>query len=190
MVFLRKEVEALPERYPPNYLTFKTAEVIGWFVTTSWERIEAYIRTRYTPRQVIWTIEGNEDDEWCPPLSPIVSKTVKKWENQAWVSASLSDGPIGLVLPSSGIFEITAQVGAGDPPNAVLTAHRKLSWYLSTDPELAGNLSYQTSDSYDRPEAYSTSTSKQFTRLASHAAKAMQNSGAADLLRPYRRQKL
>ena len=63
MVFLRKEIEALPERYPPNYLTFKTADVIGWLVTTSWERIEAYIRTRYTPRQVIWAIEGNEDDE-------------------------------------------------------------------------------------------------------------------------------
>ena len=186
MVFLRKEVETFSTDYPQNGMPWETLQSIAWYLGTAWQRIEAYTRTRYSEREVIWIIEGNEGDEWCPPLEPVVSKTALKWSDTAWVSASLADGPLGLVLPENGIFKVTAQVGAGTPPDAVMKAHHKLAWYLSSDPETAGNLSTQTGDTNDSGGGSTT----QVSRLASHAAKAMQNSGAADLLRPYRRQKL
>ena len=189
MVFLRKEIETLSTDYPKGGMPFDTLENIGWYLGTAWQRIETYIRTRYSEREVVWVIEGSEGDEWCPPLEPVVSHTALRWES-AWVSVSLSDGPLGLVLPESGVFKVTAQVGVGAPPDAVVKAHRKLAWYFSSDSEMAGNLSTQTGETYELSDNYSKSETKQVTRLASHAAKAMQNSGAADLLRPYRRQKL
>ncbi|WIY26955.1 hypothetical protein [Parasedimentitalea psychrophila] len=165
-----------------------------------WERVEAYCAHRWTPRQVIWTVEG--DGDWAPPLFPAVIATVEVWEMGAWVETTLPDGPYGYCLPGDGPYRITATVGpAGitvddvttfDVPDAVAQAVRRITNYLLVTIE---------TDTYGEivrgPDHFATSLSVKgpgdggqevsFQRPSNWLAKAMQNSGAADLLRTYRR---
>lgn len=180
MTDLLQEIEAIPETYPatPSGLSTPAAALDGDMI---WQRIEAYTRTRYAAREVVWTVEGCRDENWTPPLSPVASHTAEKWEAGAWVSVTLSDGPVGLCLPTDGVFKVTAQVGAGNPPAAVSEAFRRLAEYMADDTDRAGVSSYSVNMGGAIQESYQ--------RSAAHAARALQNSGAADLLRPYRRQK-
>lgn len=180
MADLLKEDETTPESYPatPSGLSSSAAALDTDMI---WQRIEAYTRTRYTAREIVWTVEGSEGGHWTPPLSPVASHIAEKWEGGAWVSTALPDGPVGLCLPSDGVFKVTAQVGAGNPPAAVSEAFRRLAEYMADDTDRAGVSSYSVNMGGAIQESY--------TRTASHAARALQNSGAADLLRPYRRQK-
>lgn len=180
MTDLLQENEATPASYPdsPSGLSIPAAALNAEMI---WERIEAYTRTRYTEREVVWTVEGGEGENWTPPLSPIASHTAEKWESGAWVSTALPDGPVGLCLSSDGVFKVTAQVGAGNPPAAVSEAFRRLAEYMADDTDRAGVSSYSVNMGGAIQESYQ--------RNAAHAARALQNSGAADMLRPYRRQK-
>lgn len=180
MADLLKEAEATPATYPnsPPGLSFAAQEINPEIM---WERIEAYTRTRYTAREVIWTVEGREDEHWTPPLSPVASHTAEKWESGAWVPVTLSDGPVGLCLPSDGVFRVTSQVGGGNVPAVVSEAFRRLVEYMADDTDRAGVSSYSVNMGGAIQESY--------TRNAAHAARALQNSGAADMLRPFRRQK-
>lgn len=184
MVDLLKEIEATPSSYPatPSGLSTPAAALDAEMI---WERIEAYTRTRYKAREVIWVAEGCEGEDWTPPLSPVVSHTSEKWERLGlggqWVETALPDGPVGLILPSDGQFRVTAQVGGGDPPKAVSEAFRRLAEYMADDTDRAGVTSYSVNMGGAIEESYQ--------RNAAHVARALQNSGAADLLRPYRRQK-
>lgn len=180
MTDLLQENEATPASYPdsPSGLSIPAAALDAEMI---WERIEAYTRTRYTEREVVWTVEGGEGENWTPPLSPIASHTAEKWESGAWVSTALPDGPVGLCLSSDGVFKVTAQVGAGNPPAAVSEAFRRLAEYMADDTDRAGVSSYSVNMGGAIQESYQ--------RNAAHAARALQNSGAADMLRPYRRQK-
>lgn len=180
MTDLLQEAEANPVAYPATPSGLSTA-ALTLDATMIWQRIEAYTRMRYTAREVVWTIEGCEDESWSAPLSPITSLSVEKWENGAWVSTTLSDGPVGYSLPSDGTFRITAQVGDGNPPASVSEAFRRLAEYMGDDTDRAGVSSYSVNMGGAVQESYQ--------RSAAHAARALQNSGAADLLRPYRRQK-
>ncbi|MEY8827670.1 hypothetical protein AB9K34_04505 [Sedimentitalea sp. XS_ASV28] len=176
MADLLQEIEAIPTSYPnvQSGLTARDAAV-------AWQRIEAYTRTRYTAREVVWTFEGREGEGWTPPLSPVTAHMAEKWEGGAWVSVTLADGPVGLCLPSDGVFRVTAQVGDGNQPAAVSEAFRRLAEYMADDTDRAGVSSYSVNMGGAIQESYQ--------RSAAHAARALQNSGAADLLRPYRRQK-
>jgi hypothetical protein len=180
MADLLQENEATPASYPatPSELSTPAAALDAEMI---WERIEAYTRTRYTARELVWTVEGGEGENWTPPLSPIASHTAEKWESGAWVSTALPDGPVGLCLPSDGVFKVTAQVGAGDPPKVVSEAFRRLAEYMADDTDRAGVSSYSVNMGGAIQESYQ--------RNAAHAARALQNSGAADMLRSYRRQK-
>ncbi|WP_197917310.1 hypothetical protein [Thiosulfatihalobacter marinus] len=180
MADLLQEIEETPASYPatPSGLSTPAAALDAEMI---WERIEAYTRTRHTAREVVWTIEGGEGEDWQAPLSPLGFYTAEKWESGAWVSVTLADGPVGLCLPSDGVFKITAQVGAGDPPKAVSEAFRRLAEYMADETDRAGVSSYSVNMGGAIQETYQ--------RSAAHAARALQNSGAADLLRPYRRQK-
>jgi hypothetical protein len=180
MTDLLQETEKTPASYPdsPSGLSTPAAALDAEMI---WERIEAYTRTRYTAREVVWTVEGREDENWKPPLTPMASHTAEKWESGGWVSVNLQDGPVGLCLPSDGIFKVTAQVGAGDPPKAFPEAFRRLAEYMADDTDRAGVSSYSVNMGGAIQESYQCN--------AAHAARALQNSGAADMLRPYRRQK-
>ena len=173
---LIKQFEAIPAAYPdaPSGLSTPAAALDAAMI---WARIESYTAHRFTVREAVWTFTGNAGDQFHPRLAPVVSREAHFWGDQ-WESLTLLDGPLGICLPFCGTYKITAQVGAGPVPAAVSEAFRRLAEYLADDPGTAGASSTTVAigpiqESLDRSPAW--------------VARAMQLSGAADLLRPYRR---
>jgi len=143
-----------------------------------WKRIEAYIVWRWTSRAVSWVVEG--PGEWHPTLAPATISTVEVWSAaDVWETATLSPSPLGgYVLPCTGPYRFTGTVGAGDVPEVVQAAFIRLAEYMAAPRGKAGA-------TRERIRAGSIDT--WVDRSASWMAMAMQNSGAADLLRPYRK---
>lgn len=167
-----KQIEAIPATYPDvsPWMNVATDPADAPVVSDQvWARIESYIAHRWTPREVVWTVEG--EGEWVPPLTPATVTASEKWESGAWVTVTLPDGPCGYELPSDGPYRITATVGGGDLPPAVGEAFRRLHEYTR-------GINFQF-----RNEAASAGEDG----VRGWAAKGLQLSGAADLLRPYRR---
>jgi hypothetical protein len=177
MIDLLQQQEAVPAAYPdaPSGLT---AEAEALDADMIWARIEAYTAHRYTVREIVWTISGFAGDEWTPPIGPVVSQTAERWDGEAWGEVTLLAGPLGLCLPSDGTFKVTAQVGDGDVPVAVSEAFRRLAEYMADDPGRVGTTSF--TDKIGPLE-------ESITRAPTWLARAMQYSGAGDLLRNYRR---
>lgn len=174
---LIKQFEAVPAAYPsaPSGLSAPAAALDAGMI---WARIEAYTAHRFTQREVVWTLLGDGGDQFHPPLAPVVSREAHVWQNEAWEALTLLDGPLGVCLPYDGTYRITAQVGAGDVPAPVNEAFKRLAEYLADDPGTAGASSTSVAigpiqETLDRNPAW--------------IAKAMQYSGAGDLLRNYRR---
>jgi hypothetical protein len=177
MTDLIKQFEAVPAAYPTAPAGLSTAAA-ALDADMIWARIESYTAHRFSERAVTWTIAAGAADEWELPLAPLVSQTAERWTGTAWETATSDAGPVGLFLPSADTFRITAQVGAGPVPAPVSEAFRRLAEYLADDPGTAG--------------ASSTSVAigpiqEELTRNPAWVARAMQYSGAGDLLRPYRR---
>ena len=177
-VELLAQSETIPAAYPdlPWGLSAAASNLDPAAV---WGRIEAYTAYRFTPRAVAWTIRGETGAEWTPPLAPLVSLSVERWWDATWTAVDLVAGPLGHCLPSDGTFRITGQVGAGPVPAPVSEAYRRLAEYLSDTDDRAGASSYSVGMGGEIEEEYN--------RNPAWVARAMQNSGAADLLRPYRR---
>jgi hypothetical protein len=176
MAVTLRQRESIPDEYPeaPDNLS-AAAQAI---VTAVWQRIESYVAQRWTERDVTWIVEG--PGEWVPPLSPATISTIEVWTNVGeWEAAELSASPLGgYFLPGVGLYRIKATVGGGDVPEAVSEAFKRLAEYMATKPGKAGAAS----------EGISAGTiSLSHRRSASWRAEAMSNSGAGDLLRPYRR---
>ena len=85
----------------------------------------------------------------------------------------------GYDLPGDGPYRITADVGGGDVPAAVSEAFRRLAEYLTDATDRAGVSSYSVNMGGAIEESYQ--------RNPAWVARAMELSGAADLLRPYKR---
>jgi hypothetical protein len=177
MIDLIKQFEAVPAAYPvaPAGLSTEAAALDASMI---WARIEDYIAHRFTEREVVWTLIGNDGDQFNPRLTPVASSVAHIWTGEAWEAVTLLDGPFGLCLPSNGTYKITAQVGAGDMPAAVSEAFRRLAEYMADDPGRVGTTSFT-----DKIGPLEESVNRAPTWLA----RAMQYSGAGDLLRPYRR---
>lgn len=174
---LLREFEAIPEAYPT---------VTPWWIVEQgpsdpdpdadqiWQRIESYVSERWTPREVVWTLQGNSGDQFHPRLTPMASFEAHYWADE-WESVALENGPLGLILPSDGYYRITAQVGAGDVPAAVSEAFKRLHEYTRG-----------INDSFKGEAAYADGDGG---KIRNWTGRALQLSGAADVLRPYRRQK-
>jgi hypothetical protein len=145
-----------------------------------WQRIEAYIAWRWCERAVVWTVEGPGD--WRPPLTPATITTVEVWRGDDWETVTLSPAPTGGYCLPGGIYRFTGTAGVDDAvyPAAVDEAFRCLAAYLAA---AKTSVPGATSETVDIPDVMTT----EIRRTASWAARAMQNSGAGDLLRPYRR---
>ncbi len=169
MAITLKQDEAIPSAYP-------TAEQ-----DAIWQRIEHYTACRWTPRQVVWTVEGAGD--WKPLLSPVEVTLVEEWQGDAWQAVDAPVGPYGLRFGHDSTWRVTATVGANtSAPVAVLEAVERLAGYsaeigkadeshgqlVSNSMNLGGEL--QLTHRYER----------------NWTGRALQLSGAADLLRPYR----
>jgi hypothetical protein len=177
MALTLKQVEAIPTSYPDvtpyphrnagDYAPLEEDAVIEGALV--WQRLEAWIAHRWGARQVVWTVEGEGD--WTPPLTPATLTTSEKWESGAWVSVTLPDGPFGYCLPSDGPYRITATVGSTEtPPETVQEAWRRLHEY-----------------SRGVAEQWRNDGAENEGQVSQYNAKSLQLSGAADLLRPYRR---
>lgn len=169
-----KQTESDPASYPTTSPAVALNDAI-------WQRIEPYIAYRYTSRAVEWIVEG--PGEWSPPLKPAAITTVEVWSRAGeWETCTPDAGSLGgYWLSASGPFRFTGTVGGGSPaptvPAAVWEAIKRLSAYLSAPVGKPG----ATSEKID-----AGSISISHSRSASWMATALQNSGAADLLRRYR----
>ena len=175
-----KQTEAAPESYPdlgsPSPLSATAAALDAAMI---WQRIESYVAWRWTPRDVTWIVEGC--GEWAPPLAPATIGTVEVWSRAGeWESADLPASPLGgYFLTASGPYRFTATIGDDNEPRAaVLEAFRRVAEYFAARPGKPGATS-------ENIQAGSVSISH--SRSATWLAKAIDNSGAGDLLRQYRR---
>lgn len=170
-----KQTEAIPASYPT--VSGLSTEAQALDAAALWQRIEAFTAWRWTAREVVWLVEG--DGDWCPPLAPVEVTAEEVWDGEAWVPATVYASPYGgYRLTTCGPFRFTATVGGGDVPAAVSEAFRRLAEYLVASIAPAGATSYSLNLGQ---------VSESIEISASHTAKALHNSGAADLLRPYRR---
>jgi hypothetical protein len=177
MIDLIKQFEAVPADYPTAPAGLSTAAA-ALDAAMIWGRIEDYTSHRWTVREVVWTLTGGGGDQFHPRLAPMVSRVAHVWDGAAWEALTLLDGPLGICLPRDGTYRITAQVGAGDVPAPVSEAFRRLAEYMADDPGRVGTTSF--TDKIGPLE-------ESVTRAPTWLARAMQYSGAGDLLRPYRR---
>ena len=147
-----------------------------------WQRLECWVAYRWTPRAVTWVIDG--PGAWSAPLSPATVSASYRWNGDAWEDYTLPAGPFGHDLPM-GQFKVVATVGGGDVPEPVAEAYRRLAEYSAEIGERGMLKDAPGASSYSADIGGSLQES--FTRPSAWAARALQYSGAADLLRPYRR---
>lgn len=178
MVEILKQVEGMPTFYPP--VTGLSPEALALNQDALWQRLEAYVAWRWSPRLVTWTVSGEAGQQWSAPLAPISDHAAKGWDNGAWQTRDILEGPMGLIIPHRGSWRISATVGDDVPlPEAVGEAFRRLAEFAAAQTGgMPGASSYsinigQLSESWSMAPAF--------------MARALDNSGAADLLRPYRR---
>lgn len=172
-----QQAEAAPPTYPPvpEGLSVAAAALNSAAV---WQRIESYVGYRWTARAIVWVVEG--PGGWVPPLMPATIATVEKWDDQQWDMAEAGPSPLGgLCFPSTGPYRVTGSVGGGDVPPAVTEAYRRLAEYLAAEGEMPGGATKIASGLGE--------LRNETERAANWIARALINSGAADLLRPYRR---
>lgn len=187
MVFDEMEPAAYPV-VPPSALLVVDTGIPAWI----WQRIEAYCNWRWTPREAQIDVDGVG---WFNlPVRPFRVTKVEFFAGEAWEE----------VLPPHAeqrgwrmysAFErcrITGMVGEDNPaPEAVIHAAIRLHAYLGHTPEsfpMWATSRSHTAENTTHGEGGSTSTRNEtFQRHADYLAKAIQHSGAADLLRRYRR---
>lgn len=174
MIAAIREDEGRPKSYPdkPSDLSETAADLDA---DALWARIEAYTSQRWGEREVVWIVEG--PGEWSPRLQPATVDQAERWED-GWQTVELEEGPLGYVLESA-TYRVTATVGTSEnPPAEVLEAYRRLAEYLADQAFIGRVATSGTRDvgglsvTSERPQAWQ--------------AKALQHSGAADLLRRYR----
>ncbi|WP_305097481.1 hypothetical protein [Croceibacterium aestuarii] len=165
-----KQTEVAPDEWPA------VEGVTGDALAIAWQRVEHYIAYRFAEREVVWRVDS-DGCEWRAPLAPIVSLTAQEGEEAAAAPEAGAMG--GWVLPC-GQVTVTAQVGAGPVPEAVAEAVRRYAAFVAKLDETGAPPPGVT-------RIASGDISLSF-RLEDRAlGMAMVNSGAADLLRPYRR---
>lgn len=139
-----------------------------------WQRIEDWIRHRWPSREVVWLVQGPGFFDY--PLAEVDVTKHETWGNGQWRTVAIEESPIGMMLDDD-LHRITATVGNETAPDAVLEAATRLAQYnhelACTPPATSYSLN-----------AGGVSESVSYPMKA--RARALQLSGAADLLRRYR----
>ena len=144
-----------------------------------WSRIEEWIAYRWGVRDCSFIVEGG-CGAWRAPLTPFTVATVDVWHDD-WQPVTLTPHPLGgLVIGDSEAYRLTGTAGSATPPPAeVVEAARRLQAFWAA---AAGEDKGSTQES--RTEGDLTAN---VTRSRDWLARAIHSSGAADLLRKYRR---
>lgn len=149
-----------------------------------WRRLEQYTSWRSTKRACEWILEGA--GSWKPNLFPASIVSVQIWNPavDGW-SSVLDDvpaSPIGSMwLHNAGPYRVLGEVGDSDqvlPPPIVEAFRRLAEYWIGERSSYAGSSHEVQSVGPIRSEHY---------RDPAWLGKAMQNSGAADLLRSFRK---
>ncbi|MDT0635049.1 hypothetical protein [Spectribacter hydrogenoxidans] len=173
MVELLSVTEGQPSSYPSLPADVSSEASTAIEAATVWQRIEAWIAYRWNERSVTWVVQG--PGVWLPPLRPYTVDSAEAWNGQAYESVTLTDAPVGFELDGKA-YKVQATVGdTDDPPDIVDEAVRRLTEYL-----------YQVTQDPVPGHTTATDGDYSFTRSAGWAARAIQHSGAGDLLRAYR----
>lgn len=177
-VDLIRRVESAPASYPaaPDGLSTAAAALDAGMI---WRRIEAHCAWRWSARTVAYVVEG--EGEWCADLRPFAISSKQVWTDGAWVpGAVLAATPLGGLELLGETYEITGTAGSGvTVPEDVLEAFRRLAEYSAETEHKPGASSFEV----DLAGGIKT----RYDRAPTWLARAIQNSGAGDLLRPYRR---
>ena len=146
-----------------------------------WRRLEAWIAWRWPARSVEWIVEG--PGEWTPTLRPVSALSAELWTAGAWEAVTLEATPLGgFRLDAEGPYRIGGTAGDDtDPPESVLEAFRRLAEYSAQARAELNNAGAALAASDVSEGDFS------MTRSPNWIARAIHLSGAADLLRPYRR---
>lgn len=168
-------IESAPAAFPeiPNL-----AE--GIEVATVWARIDGWINARWGERECAFIVEG--PGHWRAPLYPFIVATIEIWDASEWVSAVIAPSALaGYQLEGVGPYRFMGILGdAADPPAIVLEAARRLGAYLVAAASRQFENAILTKESSDEIDSFEYAP-------PANAAKALQYSGAADLLRRFRR---
>lgn len=169
--------EGEPYEWPdtPDGLSTEAAAIDAALV---WGRIESHVCTRYSERGVTWVVEGPGD--WQPPLKPAEIATVEEWRGASWVETTLDASPLGgFILKGCGPYRFTGTVGEDGAavPALVVEAFKRLAEFMAATSNMHG--------AGLRSESIPDIWQGEFDQRA--RARALQDSGAADLLRNYRR---
>lgn len=178
------QTEENPAAYPDAPAGLSTAAA-ALDADMLWQRLESYVAHRWTARSVVWVVEG--PGNWQPPLTPAVVSLVELWDDDdGWTTTLPGASPMGgYAFDGVGPYRVTAMVGSGTVPAAVLEAFRRLAEYsveMGKDGMMSGHPSHSSHSA-----KIGDSIEETFTRPSNWAGRALQLSGAADLLRPYRR---
>jgi hypothetical protein len=177
-----RQRESLPAEYPAVFGLSAAAAALN--AAMLWQRIEAYTAFRFTPRDVQWLVEG--PGLWLPPLAPVVIEKAERFAGRTdWQDVTTElEGSAGggFWLPGDGPYRFSGLVGGDDyyvetVPPLVLEAYRRLAEYIAAANRTPAGI---------RSIAHGA-MSISFGLSGSSLAAAMQNSGAADSLRGYRR---
>jgi hypothetical protein len=169
--------EQLPASYPEPPAGLSPA-ALALDLDLIWQRIEAYVSWRWAERPVEFVVEGC--GAWEAPLAPFTIAQTEIWRGEAWEVTEVAPSPLGgLTLAGNGPYRLTGTAGDDSaPPAVVLEAFKRLAEYSAQSKGKAGAR-------HERIGAGSISLSH--TRHEAWLGRAMMNSGAGDLLRPYRR---
>jgi len=144
-----------------------------------WMRLEAWCGVRWSARPATALVEGS--GTWKPPVAPFTVDAVSIWNGEDWQSYPQMMSPFGgLIFDREGAWRVTGTVGDDTvPAPPIQEAYRRLAEYLADNmPKVSGSSSVKLDVS---------TVSVEVQRQPTWLARAIHNSGAADLLRPYRR---
>ncbi|MBN9074313.1 MAG: hypothetical protein J0H34_22475 [Rhizobiales bacterium] len=182
MTELLEQIESSPTAYPPAPDGLSTAAA-ALANAMLWQRIELWVAYRWTERIVVWIMKGPGHFE--PLLLPASIGKAEVWQNDAWQELTLPASPLGgLRMIGDGPYRFTATVGGGTVPESVNEAYRRLAEYW---------VAHDGAGEYGLPagvRSFSHSVGDVSVSLRGEGnwqGRAMEGSGAADLLRPYRR---
>ena len=175
-----KQTEGLPGSRPtPHRLATSDSAPADALrrVEHTWQRIEHFIAYRWGQRDVEWIVEGGGD--WQPPLAPATISEVSEWTGEVWNAIDPKPSPLGGLCFDVGTFRVLATVGSDrEPPAAIAEAIVRITAFAAAHLENAGFESRAMEVGEER---------EQYELRGDAMARAFQLSGAADLLRPWRR---
>ncbi len=169
-----KITEGAPSAYP----AISGLDLSDEALAAAWQRVEGWIAFRWNERTVECIAEG--PGTWRPPLTPSTISTLEIWRDNAWEAITLDPAALGgYSLEAVGPYRFTGTVGENEtPPEVVVEAVRRLASYTASAATMATAVGLIKSFQADDLNMETTSPNA--------VARALQYSGAADLLRPYR----